>query len=150
MGWARKELGIELNPFRVAESALNKIGDTISAILKDPLPAILQIAGAAVGIPPYVTSAAITAARGGDLKDIAKSAAVSYITSDFLQNTQIGADIRNYTSNLVSGDVTDFMIENFDISIDQAVQVAKISTAALNGAVVGGIRATDGKFATCC
>ena len=142
MGWARKELGIELNPFRVAESALNKIGNTITAIMENPIPALLQIGGAMIGIPPYVTAAAVTAVQGGDFEDIAKAVAISYVTSDFLQNTQIGADIRNYTSNLIAGDVTDYMIENFDISMDQAVTVAKITTAAVNGAVVGGIRST--------
>jgi hypothetical protein len=142
MGWARKELGIELNPFRVAESALNKIGNTITAIMNNPIPAILQVAGAMIGIPPYVTAAAVTAVQGGDFEDIAKAVAVSYVTTEFLQNTQIGADIRNYTSNLIAGDVTDYMIENFDISMDQAVTVAKMTTAAVNGAVVGGIRST--------
>jgi Flp pilus assembly pilin Flp len=57
------------------------VEQTVNGILKDPLPTLLQIGGAMVGIPPYVTAAAITAAKGGDLEDIAKSAAVSYIAS---------------------------------------------------------------------
>ena len=52
-------------------------GNTVSNILKNPIPTLLQIGGAMVGIPPYVTAAVITAAQGGKLEDIAKSAAVS-------------------------------------------------------------------------
>jgi hypothetical protein len=62
--------------------AVGKVVDTVvktvDAVIKDPLPTLLVIAGQAVGIPAPVTQAAITAARGGDLEDIAKSAAISY------------------------------------------------------------------------
>jgi len=142
MGWTEEHLGINLSPVRLIADVGKTIGKVITSVIKDPIPALLQIGGSMIGIPPYVTASAITAARGGDIGDIAKSAAVSYITTDFLQNTQIGTDIRNYTSNMIAGDVTDFMIENFDISTDAAVTVAKMSTAALNGALVGGIRST--------
>ena len=72
-------------------------GNTIEGILEDPLPTLLQIGGSMIGIPPYVTAAVITASRGGDLEDIAKSAAISYASTEFMSSTQIGADIKNYT-----------------------------------------------------
>ena len=65
------------------------IGNTVQAIIKDPLPTLLQVAGASVGIPPYVTAAVITAARGGDLEDIAKTAAISYIASEAVASTRL-------------------------------------------------------------
>jgi hypothetical protein len=157
MGWVRKNTGIDLTGWigdvgnivgdilggvgDLISSGLKSISNTIEGILKDPLPALLQIGGSMVGIPPYVTAAVITASKGGKLEDIAKSAAVSYATSSFLQNTQIGADIRNYTSNAFAGDFTDAMMENFDLTADQAVQIARVSTAALNSSLVGGIGA---------
>jgi hypothetical protein len=54
----------------VVEDAVEFVGDTVQAVIDDPLPTLLMIAGSAVGIPPAITSAAITAARGGDLQDI--------------------------------------------------------------------------------
>lgn len=116
-------------------------GDTIKAIIKDPLPTLLSYAGTLIGIPPYVTSAVITAAKGGNFEDIAKSAAISYASTEFMSNTQIGADIKNYTVNQWSGDFTDSMMEKFNLSADQAVQISKIASASLNSSLVGGINA---------
>ena len=87
MGWARKNLGIELNPFRIAESALNKIGETIAAIMHNPLPAIIQVGGAMIGIPPYITAAVVSASQGGDFKDIAKAAATAWVVNEVVYNT---------------------------------------------------------------
>ena len=120
---------------------VKSIGNTVQAILKDPLPTLLVIGGSMIGIPPYITSAVITGARGGDLGDIAKSAALSYATTEFMSSTQIGADIKNYTTNEWSGDFTDSMMETFNLPADQAIQIAKISSASLNSSLVGGINA---------
>lgn len=51
----------------------------IQPILEDPVTFAVQVAAAAYGIPPPVTAAAITAAKGGDIEDIGKAAAVAYI-----------------------------------------------------------------------
>jgi hypothetical protein len=115
--------------------------DTVRAIAKDPLPTLLAYAGMAVGIPPYITSAVITAARGGNLEDIAKSAAISYATTSFMSNTQIGADIQNYTTNSWAGDFTDSMVQNFDLPLDTAMQVYKVASSTLNSSLTGGINA---------
>ena len=116
------------------------IGDTIEGVLKDPLPMVLSVAGSFVGIPPWVTMAALTAARGGDLEDIAKSAAVSFASSAFMTGTQIGADIQSYTSNAWAGDFTDAMANTFDLSATAQVAIAKAATSAINGAILGGMR----------
>lgn len=63
----------------VVSDVVEFVGDTVEKVLEDPLPVILQIAGAAVGIPPMVTSAVITASRGGDLGDIALSVGTAYL-----------------------------------------------------------------------
>jgi hypothetical protein len=62
----------------VIEDAVEFVGDTVQAVLDDPLPVLLSIAGAAVGIPPMVTNAVVTASRGGDLGDIALSVGTAY------------------------------------------------------------------------
>jgi hypothetical protein len=79
---------------------VSTVGKTVNAILKDPLPTLLMVGGAMVGIPPYVTAAVITGAKGGNLEDMAKSAALSYATSSFLTDTQIGMDISNYIRSM--------------------------------------------------
>jgi len=117
------------------------VGKTVEGILKDPLPTLLQIGGAMVGIPPYVTAAVITAAKGGNLEDMAKSAAISYATTSFMSDTQIGADIKNYTSNAFAGDFTDAMMEKFNLPADTAVQISRVATSSMNSALVGGINA---------
>jgi hypothetical protein len=148
MGWVQSRTGIDLNPINILSqgmdavaSGLQSVGNTVQAAIRDPLPILLQVGGSMIGIPPYVTAAVVTGARGGSLGDIAKSAAIAYASSEFLQNTQVGADIRNYTSNLISGDVTDWAIENFNLAPETAVQVAKITSDSLNNSIVGGIRA---------
>jgi hypothetical protein len=60
---------------------VDTVGDVVQAVIDDPLPVLLSVAGSFVGIPPYVTMGAITAARGGDLEDIALSMGTSFIAS---------------------------------------------------------------------
>lgn len=92
----------------IVEDAVEFVGDTVQAVLDDPLPTLLSIAGSFVGIPPMVTNAAITAARGGDLGDVLLSAAVSAVTPTATNaisstlSTAIGDSIINQTvSDLV-------------------------------------------------
>ena len=136
--------------FEFLEPAFEKIGSVVEQVItpmanmfanamEHPLETVIQVVGACYGVPVYITAPAITAAQGGSLEDIAKSAAAAYASSEFMSNTQMGADIKNFTSNAVAGDFTDSMMENFNLTPDQAVQVAKVSTAALNSAVMGGI-----------
>jgi len=63
---------------RFVENVVETVADTVQAVIDDPLPTLLSMAGSFVGIPPAVTMAAITAARGGDLEDIALSAGTAY------------------------------------------------------------------------
>ena len=97
----------------VVEDVVDFVGDTVQAIVEDPLPTLLSIAGSMVGIPPPVTMAAVTAARGGDLQDIVLSAGVAYIApqaSNALSSTlsaTIGDAIINETvSNIVVDSVS--------------------------------------------
>jgi hypothetical protein len=127
---------------------LKIVENTVTGILKDPLPTLLQIGGAMVGIPPYVTAAVITASKGGKLEDIAKSAAVSYIASEALASTNIGKEIGKFTKTSGS-DFTNYMMENYSLPADVAVSVAKAATASLNSSIIGGLNAAiSGKSIT--
>ena len=62
----------------VVEKVVDTVGNVVQAVIDDPLPVLLSVAGSFVGIPPAVTMGAITAARGGDLEDIALSMGTAY------------------------------------------------------------------------
>jgi len=62
-------------------NVVEKVGDVVQKVIDDPLPVLLSIAGAAVGIPPYVTMGVITAAKGGDLEDVILSMGTAYVGS---------------------------------------------------------------------
>jgi len=73
--------------------AVEKVGDVVQAVLDDPLPVLLSVAGSFVGIPPAITMGAITAARGGDLEDIALSMGTAYFAP------QVGSAISSTVSS---------------------------------------------------
>ena len=50
----------------------------IQPIKNDPVSFAVQLAASAAGIPPPITAAAITASKGGDIKDIGRSALTAY------------------------------------------------------------------------
>lgn len=62
----------------VVEKVVDTVGNVVQAVIDDPLPVLLSVAGSFVGIPPAITMGAITAARGGDLEDIALSMGTAY------------------------------------------------------------------------
>lgn len=64
---------------KAVKTVVNTVVNTAKAIIKDPLPTIISLAGQAVGIPMPITQAAIAGARGGDLGDMAKAATIAYV-----------------------------------------------------------------------
>jgi hypothetical protein len=66
----------------VAGEVSNVVEDTFQAIKEDPVSFAIQLAVTAVGIPPPVTAAAITAAKGGDIEDIGKAALAAAIAPE--------------------------------------------------------------------
>jgi hypothetical protein len=119
---------------------VNGLARTLTGIMEDPLPTLLQVGGSLVGIPPYVTAAVITAARGGNLEDVAKSAAISYGAAQIMGNTNIGKEIGKVTQT-AGQDFTDSMVKNFNLPVDTAVAVSKAATASLNSSIIGGVNA---------
>jgi len=110
--------------------AVEKVGDVVQAVLDDPLPVLLSVAGSFVGIPPFVTMGAVTAARGGDLEDIALSMGTAYfapqagnfisstVSSTFIEAgfneafTQVASD--SISKGLVNGTIAEIRGGSFD------------------------------------
>jgi hypothetical protein len=105
----------------VVDKAVEFVGDTVQAVLDDPLPVLLSIAGSFVGIPPMVTNAFITAARGGDLGDIALSVGTAYFAPT----------VSNSISSTLSASIGDALI-NETVS---NVVVDGISKGLVNGTI---------------
>lgn len=124
---------------KIVQPVVKTVKNTVKAILKDPLPFIAQIAGSFIGIPPYVTSAAITAMRGGDITDIAKSAAVAYIGSKaFSGNTygkvlgETGASVNDFTTTLA---------KDFGLSATTSTVIGTAAQRGFTSAAMNGFRA---------
>ena len=67
--WVNKE---------VIQPVGNFVGETVEAIANDPLPFIATIALTAVGVPPHLAAAAVTAARGGSMEDVVIAGVATY------------------------------------------------------------------------
>ena len=109
----------------VVEDVVEKVGDTVQAVIDDPIPVLLSVAGSTIGIPPYVTMGAITAARGGDLEDVALSMGTAYIGSS------AGAGITSSITNTVS---SSFVEAGFNETFSQ-VASESISKGLVNGTI---------------
>ena len=101
--------------------AVEKVGDVVEAVIEDPLPTLLAIGGQMIGIPAPITMGAITAARGGDLEDIALSMGTAYFAP------QVGSAI--------SGTVTSTFIEAGLNETFSQVAADSISKGLVNGTV---------------
>jgi len=64
---------------KAVEKVVSTVVKTVENIIKNPLPTIETIALTAVGVPPMVASAAVSALNGGKIEDIAKAAVSSYV-----------------------------------------------------------------------
>ena len=113
-----------------AGDVVDKVGDVVQAVIDDPLPVLLSVAGQMVGIPAPLTMGALTAARGGDLEDIALSMGTAYfapqvgsaisstVTTTFIEAginetfSQVAAE--SISKGLVNGTVAEIKGGNFD------------------------------------
>jgi hypothetical protein len=112
---------------KAVEKVAETVVKTVEAVIKDPLPTLATIGLSLVGIPPAVTQAAITAARGGDLEDIAKSAAIAYATPT------VAAKIAPTVSTAVNSVVTNQAAANALTAATSQSLVAGSLTAATGG-----------------
>lgn len=112
---------------KAVKSVANTVVNTVKAVINDPLPTLLAIAGQAVGIPAPVTMALITGAKGGDLGDMAKAAALSYV------GAKVAPAIAPTISKAVSGQIA-----------NEAIAKA-VTNSVTSGLVAGTAAAIQGK-----
>lgn len=92
------------------EDTVEFIGDTVQAVIEDPIPVLAQIAGSFIGIPPPVTAAMVTAARGGDIEDIVLSAGTAYLAPQATNaiSTTLSSTIGN---SIINETVSDIVVD---------------------------------------
>lgn len=128
--WVNKE---------IIQPVLKTVKNTVTAILKDPLPFIAQIAGSFVGIPPYVTAAAITAMRGGSITDIAKNAAIAYVGSKAFSGSTYGKALGETGASV--NDFTASLAKDYGLSASTATVVGNAAQSGFTSAALNGFKA---------
>lgn len=142
----------------VVDSVVNIVGDVVDtigtvvqAVINDPLPVLLSVAGSAVGIPPFVTMSALTAVRGGSLEDIALAGGTAFLgsaigvggvgdsISSTFSSTFIDAGI-NETFSTVAGDaITKGLVNGTITEIKGGEFIDGFAGGAIGGVVQAGV-----------
>lgn len=116
--------------------ALDTVAEVVYDVIQDPLPTLLAIGGQMIGIPAPVTMAAITAARGGSLEDIALSAGTAYFAP------QVGSALTStFSSTLIEAGVNETLSEVVSSSVSKGLvngTVAEIKGGSFGDAFAGG------------
>jgi len=109
----------------VVGKVVETVGNVVEAVINDPVPTLLAIGGSFVGIPPYVTMGAITAARGGDLEHIALSMGTAYI----------GGEVAPSISSSISSTVSSTFVDAGFNEAFTEVASNSISKGLVNGTI---------------
>jgi hypothetical protein len=126
----------------IVDPIVNTVGNVIEAALDDPVKAIAQIAAVATGNAwalPLIEGADVAIA-GGDLGDVVKAVAVSYVAQSVGQG--VGKAVGNYVSN--AGTALEYGVsQGSQQAAMLAAQEAGMQTAAqIAGRVVGSAAAS--------
>ena len=87
----------------VVSKAVSSASKTVSNVIKNPLPVIETVALTAVGVPAPVAAATVSAANGGDVKQIATAAVTAYAGQQAGQS--VGGSVASATESKVLGNI---------------------------------------------
>jgi hypothetical protein len=112
----------------------------IQPILEDPVTFAVQVGLTAAGVPPPVTAAAITAAKGGDIEDIGKAALVAAAAPEV--GKAVGTQVAGAVANTGMNQTLQQTLVNASASAaagatSAAIQGGDIAETALLGAAGG-------------
>jgi hypothetical protein len=115
-------------------SAVDSIGSTVQNIINNPLPMIETIALTAIGVPYPIAAAAVTAANGGSIEQIAISAGAAYVGGQIGQ--QIGA-VAEFGTTPFSEQTTMLLADSGGMASTMQMIVGSSSGAAAAAALSG-------------
>lgn len=131
----------------ILEPVANFVGDTISALMDDPIVTIAKIAAIATGNPwaiPLIDGANV-AANGGDVGDVLKATATSYVAQTI--GGEVGDFAGDYVSEAVSNELVGEVIKEGAVQATTAVIYGEDPMEAfLRGGLAAGISAGLGKI----
>jgi len=110
----------------VVSGVADFVGNQIESFVNDPWSYIETAALIAVGVPPPIASAATTALNGGDVGDILKSAASSYVTQ------QVGQEFGKYFGEDISA-----LAKQYNLSPEQTQSLISASSRIVAGTAGG-------------
>lgn len=127
--------------------AVETVATVVENVLKDPIPTIVALAGQAVGIPYPVTMGAITAARGGDLEDIALSMGTAYLgstvggaISSTVSSTFIEAGVNETFSNVAASSISKGLVNGTIAEVRGGSFEDGFAGGFVGGMVAGGVQ----------
>jgi hypothetical protein len=117
---------------KTVEKVGKAVEKTAQAVAKDPIPVLISVAAQAVGIPAPLTAAAITAAQGGSIEDIAKSAGAAYVGGKVAG--QVGAAVKE-----AAPVVANVLPSAAQSATSAAITGRDVLSSALGGGIAGGV-----------
>lgn len=133
-----------------ASDVLRKTGESLSAIatniLKNPLPVIASVGLSMMGVPPMITSAAISALQGGKVQDIALAAVGAYAGQAIGQAFSPAATATIYDVDFTTGEAvtrtiaadTKSIVQQMVVNGSKDAAIALAQTGDLNKAIAAG------------
>lgn len=125
---------------KTVSKAVKAVENTVSNVIKNPLPVIETIALTSIGVPAPVASAAVTAANGGNVKQIA----TSYLAGEAggqaagLAGSQVQAAGYSQTMAQVAASATGASVSGTLGALAQGQSLPQALQVGLEGAVVAG------------
>jgi hypothetical protein len=105
LGFVEKALGgaadLVTGAVKTVEKIASGVANAVTNIIKNPLPTIETLALTAVGVPAPLASAMVTAANGGNVKDIAISAATAYAGQQTSQGLGVEGGVQAATNSRI-------------------------------------------------
>ena len=130
----------------VVDKVVETVGNVVQAVIDDPVPVLLSVAGSFVGIPPAITMGAITAARGGDLEDVALSMGTAYFAptvggaiSSTVTETFIEAGMNETFSQVASNSISKGLVNGTIAEIKGQSFEDGFAGGLTGGLVAGGV-----------
>lgn len=122
------------NVGQAVEQVGQTVGNVAENIAQNPIPVLITVAVAASGlpIPPPLTAAAVTAAQGGSIEQIAASAAASYVGG------QVAGEVGGALSDAAPV-IQDIVPSAAQGAVQAAITGQDPLTAALASGVAGGV-----------
>jgi hypothetical protein len=120
------------NVGQAVEQVGQTVGNVAENIAQNPIPVLITVVATTVGVPPPLTAAAVTAAQGGSIEQIAASAAGSYIGG------QVAGEIGGALSDAAPV-IQDIVPSAAQGAVQAAITGQDPLTAAIASGVAGGV-----------